>query len=435
MFDPQFKNLDKQSNTRSVVFKRIVKIILCFAIAALAIPLAGLVGVIPTDYQKELAKIDHPSASAAIQPEPSLSGPKALFNKAYYFFLKSSLTGSMQDMEKGEAAFNKALAELPFSADLYLLHTAFNLKSHRLEAAKTDLEKLSFMVEDPKVQVLKADIAVQEGNYKEAATSYQNIIEKNRNWDNLSRLAYLRAKFGDFERADHLYLEAEEEISAKEMRSYAWVELQRGYLDLSRGQNEAAWDHYQRADQAYSGYWLTKEYMAEWLGAQRNYDAAIVLYKQIIACARRPELYHALGDLYLFMGKPELAKPWHDKALAVYLDSARRGEVQYYHHLASFYADARLDGAEAVKWARKDIQLRQNVTTRDALAWALFRDGQYPAAVDEMKKALAVNWQDAHLFFHAAMIHLAAGLTEEGKVYFQKAADINPYYNAFHVHR
>ncbi|MGR8999761.1 MAG: tetratricopeptide repeat protein, partial [Gammaproteobacteria bacterium] len=279
------------------------------------------------------------------------------------------------------------------------------------------------------------DIAVQEGNYRDAVTSYQQIIEKNRNWDNLSRLAYLRAKLGDFDSADRLYQEAEEEISAKEMRSYAWVELQRGYLALSRGQYQAAMDHYQRADQTYSGYWLTKEYMAEWLGAQRNFNAAIILYKQIIACAQHPQLYHALGDLYLYMGKPELARPWHDKALAVYLDSAQHGEVQYYHHLASFYADARLDGAQAVKWARRDIQLRQNVTTRDALAWALFRDGQYLAAVDEMKKALSGNWQDAHLFFHAGMIHLAAGLTEEGKGYLQKAGKINPYYDAFHVHR
>jgi tetratricopeptide (TPR) repeat protein len=415
-----------------VTFKRILKITFCFAIASLAIP---LIRGIPTDYQQELTKIENAASSEPDQPGSSVNDPKALFKNAYYYFLKSSLTGSRGDMEKGSAVFDKALAELPFSVDLYLLHTAFNLKLHRLEAAKTDLEKLAFMDEDPKVQVLKADIAVQEGNYNAAATSYRNIIEINRNWDNLSRLAYLQAKFGDFDSAEQFYQEAEEEISAKEMRSYAWVELQRGYLALSRGQHDSAWDHYQRADQAYSGYWLTKEYMAEWLGAQRNYDAAIVLYKQIIACAQRPELYHALGDLYLFMGKPELAKHWHEKALAVYLDSARRGEVQYYHHLASFYADARLDGAEAVKWARKDIQLRQNVTTRDALAWALFRDGQYPAAVDEMKKALSGNWQDAHLFFHAAMIHLAAGLAEDGKVYFQKAVDINPYYNAFHVHR
>jgi tetratricopeptide (TPR) repeat protein len=431
MPESRFLTLNKQLTARFVVYARSVKIIFCLAVAALAIPLTGLTGVISTDYQQELATIE----SELNKPSLSFSDPGTLFQKAYYYFLKSSLTGSRRDSVQAETAFDKALANLPVSSDLYLLHAAFNLKQHRLEAAKTDMEKLSFIGEVPKVQVLMTDIAVQEGNYRAAETSYQNIVEKNRNWDNLSRLAYLRAKFGDFESADRLYLKAEEEISAKEMRSFAWVELQRGYLDLSRGRHQAAWDHYQQADHAYSGYWLVKDYMAEWLGAQRNFDAAIALYQKIIICAPRPELYHALGDLYLFIGKPELAQPWHDKALAVYLDAARRGEVQYYHHLTSFYADARLDGANALKWARKDIQLRQNATTRDALAWALFRVGQYAAALEEMQKALSANWQDAHLFFHAAMIYFAAGLTDEGKDYLQKAARINPHYDAFHVHR
>ncbi len=414
---------------------RIVKIIFFVALAILTITLNGLVGLKPTDYQQELAQIDNTASRGLELSEQSPNDPKVFFINAYYFFQKSSLTGNPQDIEKADKAFETALNSSPQSADFYLLHTAFNLKLHRLGSAKIDLEKLAFMDEDPKVQVLKSDIAVQEGNYKTAISSYQTIIEKNRTWDNLSRLAYLRAKFGDFGSAGQLYQAAEEELSAKDMRSYAWVELQRGYLALSQGHTEVAWAHYQQADLAYSGYWLTKEYKAEWLATQRNFDAAIGLYKQVIACSKRPEVYQALGDLYAFMGKPELAKPWHDKALTVYLDSVRRGEVQYYHHLAAFYADARLDGAEAVKWARKDIQLRQNVTTRDALAWALFRDGQYPAAVDEMKQALLFNWQDAHLYFHAGMIYLAAGLAEEGKSYLQKAVKINPHYDAFHVHR
>ena len=246
MPDSLFLSLDKQIPGRFVVFARIVKVTFCLAVATLAIPLSGLIGVISTDYQQELATIEYTISTEFNKPGLSLSDPKILFQKAYYYFLKSSLTGSRRDRVQAERHLTKRW-QAPASSDLYLLHAAFNLKLHRLEAAKTDLQKLSFMDEDPKVQVLKADIDVQEGNYRVAETSYQNIMEKNRLWDNLSRLAYLRAKFGDFESADQLYLEAEEEISAKEMRSYAWVELQRGFLDLSRGRHEAAWDHYQQS--------------------------------------------------------------------------------------------------------------------------------------------------------------------------------------------
>jgi tetratricopeptide (TPR) repeat protein len=219
------------------------------------------------------------------------------------------------------------------------------------------------------------------------------------------------------------------------MRSYAWVELERGLLEFNRGRYEKAMAHYRQADKAYSGYWLVEERMAELLGAERKFDQAVALYKKVVARAPRPEFHQALGDLFLFMGKEDLAKPWHEQALAAYLESAGRGEVQYYHHLAGFYADVREDGAEAVKWARKDAELRLNFITQDGLAWALYRNGQFPAALETMEKALSSGVKDPHLFFHAGMIHLAAGRTGEGKRFLQTVAEINPGYENFHVHR
>jgi tetratricopeptide (TPR) repeat protein len=193
--------------------------------------------------------------------------------------------------------------------------------------------------------------------------------------------------------------------------------------------------HYLRADRAYSGYWFVKEHIAELLGAQRRFDEAVALYEKVIERAPKPELCQALGDLYAYMGKPDRAKPWHDKALAAYLDSAQRGEVHYFHHLAGFYADVREDGAEAVKWARKDFALRQGPAAHDALAWALYRDGRFTEALEEMDRALAAGVKDAHLFFHAAMIRLAAGRSAEGTRFLKLAAETNPRFDAFHVHR
>jgi tetratricopeptide (TPR) repeat protein len=219
------------------------------------------------------------------------------------------------------------------------------------------------------------------------------------------------------------------------MRAYAWVQLQRGLLDLNRGRYEEAMVHYRMAGKAYSGYWLVDEHIAELLGATRKFDEAAALYEKIIARAQKPEFHQRLGDLYLFMGRPERAKPWHDRAEAAYLESARRGEAHYYHHLASFYADARQNGAEAVQWARKDIDLRSNFATQDALAWALYRAGRFEGALQASREALSSGVEDAHLFFHAAMIHLAAGKTDEGKGLLKKAGEINPGYENFHAHR
>jgi hypothetical protein len=111
------------------------------------------------------------------------------------------------------------------------------------------------MADSPNARVLRADIDLQEGRYEEAKQGYESVIEQNRTWDNLARLAYLKSKTGDPLGADQLYQEAEDEISVKEMRSYAWVELQRGLLDLNHGRHDEALAHYKRANKAYSGYW------------------------------------------------------------------------------------------------------------------------------------------------------------------------------------
>lgn len=395
----------------------------------------GLAKISATDFERELAVIESSIASQEKQPGLESNNSNALVKTAYYSFHKSSLTGNQQHIEETMRLFDKAQITLPELAEFYLLDAAYQLKFHRLKAVKSDLTKLNASQDDPAVQILKADLAVQEGAYSLAVTGYQNVLKTNKTWDTLARLAYIHARLGDDDLATQLYQEAEEAVSAKDMRSYAWLELQRGYFAFSRGQFEAAMQHYQQADQAYSGYWLTKEYQAELLAAQGNYEAAIVLFKQVIICTQRPESYQALGDLYLFRGEPESANIWHEKALSLYKASIERGEVHYLHHLASFYADSRMEPEKAVYWAQRDSLLRQNVNSLETLAWSLYRNGQYKAAVDEMQKALSHHWQDAHLFFHAAMIYLAAGNTQSGKVYLQKASQINPHYDAFHMHR
>jgi tetratricopeptide (TPR) repeat protein len=193
--------------------------------------------------------------------------------------------------------------------------------------------------------------------------------------------------------------------------------------------------HYEEARRAYSGDWVVNEYIAELLGAQGKLADAAVLYERVIARASRPELLHALGDLYTRMGRRDRAAVWHAEALRAYLDSADRGEVQYYHHLAMFNADVREDGPEAVRWARRDLALRPNAAAQEMLAWALFRDRRFPEALDAMAKALDSGVVDAHLFFHAAMIMLAADRVEDGTALLRRAADVNPRYNGFHVHR
>ena len=409
-----------------------------FSVVFFSLPVASLIDnklSPPTDYEVELGRIDREMSGLR---EAAFAAPvdsEKAARLAYLLFHRAVLTASAADLAAAEGALEKAFEQTSAFADLYLLKANLDFKLHRLAETQRDLKALSPFAGNAQIIAMTAGVALQEGRYAAAQRGYQSAIAKNPTWDNLARLAYWEAKFGDPDRADSLYQAAEEEISAKEMRSYAWVELQRGLLDLQRGRYAAALAHYRQAGKAYSGYWLVDEHMAELLGAQGKSHEAVALYEKVIARAPRPELQQALGDLYLFMGKPDQAKPWHDTALAGYLESAGRGEVRYYHHLAGFYADVRQDGAEAVKWARKDVELRPNFAMQGGLAWALYRAGRFPEALNLMRVALSSGVKDAHLFFQAAMIHIAAGQTDQGKELLQRAAAINPRFEDFHVHR
>ena len=79
--------------------------------------------------------------------------------------------------------------------------------------------------------------------------------------------------------ADRLYAEAEDELTAKEMRQYAWIEVQRGFLRFTHGRYAEARGIIERADQAYPDYWLVDDHTAELLGAEGRYAEAAALYR------------------------------------------------------------------------------------------------------------------------------------------------------------
>jgi len=222
---------------------------------------------------------------------------------------------------------------------------------------------------------------------------------------------------------------------AKEMRAFAWVELQRGVLDLAHGRHAEAETHYARAARAYSGWWLVDEHRAELLAAQGDLAGAAALYETVVAAVPRPELHQALGQLYALMERPGRARSQFVQARAGYLAPVRRGGVHSLHHLADFYAEAMIDGAKALEWARRDLALRETFSTQAALAWALLRDGQAAEAAAWMDRALASGVKDAHLCAQAAAVFEAAGDGAKAATMRDLARSINPRLGPFHVHR
>ena len=390
-------------------------------------PLAG--------YRAEIEQIEQDitavGGAAALDPP---TDTERVTQYVYRLYQRASLANDLTALGAVEDAIDRAIPLLTHPDDLYLLRANIAFKLHRLADVQSTLLTSPSVRGSEEGGLIAADLDFQNGRYQKARSGYCDVLKISRSWGALARFAHLSDKMGDPEGADRLYQEAQDELTAKEMRSFAWLEVQRGFLDFAHGRYDAAQAHYERAERAYPGYWLVDEHIAELLAAQGGYAEAIAILGRVASAVHRPELEQAIGELYLLTGQAERAGQQLRQALAAYLESARCGEVHYWHHLADYYADVAKDGAQAVIWARKDLRLRENFSTQAALAWAYYRNGQYGEARDWIDRALSSGAATAHLFRQAGRIYMAAGQEAGARRFQDRAMLLNPAVEKFHLH-
>src|SRR5271163_929760 len=376
-------------------------------------------------YAAEMRRIDEDIAKT----EAACSGPtdpERITRHVHRLYQKASISGDLAGLTAGEHTIDDAIPLLSNPADLYLLKANAAFKLHKLAAVESALLAVPSVYDSDEGRLTRADLDFQHGHYSAAESGYLEVLQRERSWGALARLAHLCGKMGDVTGADRLYEEAEDQLTAKEMRAYAWLEVQRGLLDFAHGRLREARSHYRRAEAAYPGYWLVEEHIAELLGAEGRYEEAAGIFERVVSAIDRPDLDQAIGELYELADQSGPAVYWKERALSAYLQSAQRGEVHYYHHLVDYYAEVAEDGGEAVRWAYKDLQLRENFATQAALAWALYRDRRFGDAVHWIERALASGVVDALLYFRAGEIYRAAGNKGEGRNLRGRALNFNP---------
>lgn len=389
----------------------------------------------PAGYAADIEEID--AEIAASGGAAALARPTDAARVTQYvgrLYQRASLAGDFAALASAERAAARAIPLLAHPGDLYLLKANIGLKLHRLDDAETALAAVPAVWDSAEGRLIRGDLDFQRGRYREAKAGYCAVLAVERSWAALARIAYFAGKMGDPDGADRLYAEAEDELSAKELRAYAWLEVQRGHLDFARGRDEAARTHYRQAERAYPGYWLVREHVAELLGAESRYGEAIAILEELGPGCGRPDLAQAIGELHELAGNAAEARRWAQTARAGYLRSARRGDVHFQHHLADYYTEVARDAARAVLWARRDLRLRRNFATEGALAAALHLAGRRDEASYWIDRALASEVADAGLFRLAGKIHAAAGNAAAAHGHCERAKRLNPLAARFHLH-
>jgi len=355
-----------------------------------------------------------------------------------FYLKKARTTGEVSANFEAEKYLRLALKRNPqHRAAIVLLASACQAQ-HKFSEALTFAERSVKMNPGDAFSIaVLGDACLEMGDMARAEVAFTKIVQIEPALATHSRMANLQWLKGDAPAALRSYTEAIRagETDAESPSDLAWCNVQQGEIFFRTGEFEKAEARYEAALKMLPEYYVALDHLAELRAAEKKYDEAIALYKKIIKRVPRPEFHQALGDIYVFIGKSAEAKPWHDRALALYLDAANNGQVHYYHHLSSFYADIQENPKEALKWARKDLELRQNVFACDALAWALYRNNEFAAAQKEIKKALTTGTREENVLMHAGMIYIRAGDFDGGKKFLHEAAAVNPRSTAFHLHR
>jgi tetratricopeptide (TPR) repeat protein len=299
---------------------------------------------------------------------------------------------------------DRARARFPGWPDLALLRAGVALAVHRAGAARAALDAVPGLAGQPPGRVLAADIAAFAGDYGTAREGYERAAREEPLWDTTARLAALDVATGGFDAADDRYAEAEDGITAKQMRAFAWVRVQRADLARALGDLDHAASRLTDADRAYPGWWYVAAHRAALDLAAGRPAYAVQGYRRVLAEVDRPEFHEALGTALARTGDATAATRCHAAARAAYLRSALRGETHYLHHLAAHHVDIGGEPGAAVVWAERDACIRRSGATLSLLAWCLFRAGRVEEARAVLAEALALGAGDPRLQARARVI-------------------------------
>jgi tetratricopeptide (TPR) repeat protein len=145
-----------------------------------------------------------------------------------------------------------------------------------------------------------------------------------------------------------------------------------------------------------------------------------------------PLFISELGDLYAISGNQAEAEKQY--ALVKYIGLLGHiNQVLHNRDLALFGADHDRDLVEALDLAQKELEVRHDVYTWDALAWALYKNGKMTDAANASEKALKFGTRDPLLLFHSAMIAEGLGHREKARSEMKEALQINPHFHLIYA--
>ncbi len=349
------------------------------------------------------------------------------------FMSKARETGDGAYYSRADAACRRALELKPdHYGALRALAWVYGGQHRFALAADAAKRAMALNSDDPWNYGMLGDALIELGDYPGAETVIQKMVDLKPSAGSMCRVAHFRELTGDPTGAAEMMSKAARIIGRRDPEQYAWCLTQLGNLSFGTGQLDQAAAQYEAALKSFPGYYLATSGMGRVRAAQGRASEGVAYYEQSLAAVPTHDAVVGLGDLLTSLNRTYDAT----KVLQI-VDTIekinRANGIESDAQVALFYADHDRDLDGALRIATACAKDRQDVRTLDALAWTLYKRGQYEEAGAAMVKALRLGTRDAQFHFHSGMIQLRLGHAHRAVEELRLALEINPYFHATHA--
>jgi tetratricopeptide (TPR) repeat protein len=362
------------------------------------------------------------------------------------FFQRARETGDVEDFQLAEQALTKSLdlvsSDLTATAPLETMAEVC-MGEHRFSDALDYAEKaLALGSGDLSPFAIVGDAYADMGEYEKAGIAYSRLqpiaigipLAADEAYEQTTRTAYLKFIAGDTDAAIAEMRTAIGEGMQAHLPSenLAWLYYELGEFSFQAGQIQAAANAYFSALTIYPGDYRALAGLGKVRASQGKYKEAITFYQSAIAVVPMPLYVTELGDIYAKLG--ETAEAEKQYKLVEYIGLLGHiNQVLHNRDLALFYANHDRNLPEALALAHKEFEVRSDIYTWDALAWALYKNGRYQEASDAMEHASRLGTKDPMLLFHAGMISAKLNHPDQAAAEIGEAMKINPHFNVLYA--
>jgi tetratricopeptide (TPR) repeat protein len=374
---------------------------------------------LPPSYEVAMARakvaVANASAAAASAPDQWLMHEIL----ASEYLAKAQLSGSYDDYAAAERALDDAFKVAIPGSGPHMVRASLEFTMHRLAGAEQQLDAIARYVVPPdrgdraEIAAMRGDIAFYRGQYSQALAYYDQADALVPNAASFRRAIHA-ARTGNPDRALAYFAQAESAYRSPSPQTRAYLELQRGIVQLDRGRLNEAMEYFRSADKIFPGRWLIREHIAEVLALQGKITEAETLYRDIVRRTGHPEFIDALAGIADAKGDKTTAARLYAQSSTIWAHRLQQFPEATYGH-AIDHCIARQDWPCALQLAQKNHQARPYGEAKIALARALLGSGRISEARAIIESVLASPWRTNDLHRAASEIYSASGMAAQAQ--------------------